>query len=191
MILYRSTLLILCLLILSSCRWFTDAGLPHIAGVNIQIPEGTPSFRLGYKHGCELIFYSRGNIFYRMRYKYNYDPTKNGDPEYRFGYSRGRTYCFNYIIYGASGPVGSFDMFLFPYKDSNGYVYGGFGADDYNNTVGGMFSGLGAPIQDNPANGFDAIFDVLQKGGGGSNSQTTFGGNPLWAGGSAGQFFGQ
>ena len=37
--------------------------------------------------------------------------------------------------------------------------------------------------------GFGGIFDVLQKGGSGSG-ESALGGNPLWSGGSKGQFLG-
>lgn len=174
----------------TSCRWFLDATSPFIMGGGFKVPPGTPAFQQGYRHGCSQIFYSRGNYFYRWRYKYEYDPKMNGNPEYRFGYARGRAYCFQYIINPASAATGSSDMYLFPHKEDSGFIGGGFGAMDYNTTVSGMFGGLGTPINVNPGNGFDAIFDVLQKGGSGSG-KTAFGADPFWAGGSSGQFFGQ
>lgn len=174
---------------MTSCRWFTDAGLSYIAGTNLPIPNGSQAFRLGYKHGCEQIFYSRGNVLYRTRYSYNYDPKLNGNTEYRFGYARGKSFCFNYVIQGVSGPVGGSDLYLFPYKDSSGFIAGGIAAGNYNDTVDSMFDGLGAPVNVT-GGGFDGIFNMLTKGGGGTG-KATFEGDPIWSGGSSGQFFGQ
>ncbi len=169
----------------TSCRWFSDADLSYIAGTNLPIPPGTPAFKLGYKHGCEQLFYSRGNGLYRSRYSYNYDPKLNGNTEYRFGYARGKSFCFNYVIQGSSGPVGGSDLYLFPNKDANGFVSGGIAAANYDSTAAGMFDGWGGPVD---SGGFDGIYvGVLQNAGSGA----VFTANPLWAGGSTGQFFGQ
>lgn len=185
--------LLLILILPSGCRWFTDAALPYMAWTKLPIPPGTPAFQLGYKHGCEQIVYSRGNMFYRSRYNYHYDPKMNGSPEYRFGYARGKSFCFNYVISPASGPHAAPDRFLFPYKEANGFISGGIVADSWENTTGpanaNMFSGVGAPIQVNPGNGLDALFTMwtsAERGG-----KSALGADPFWAGGSSGQFFGQ
>jgi hypothetical protein len=180
-------LLLFFLVQIDGCKWFTNAGTPYFKWTSFKIPQGTPAFQAGYKDGCSTVLYARGNVYYRTRYSYRYDPKMIGNPEYRFGHSRGYAWCFQQVVAGTSGPVGSFDKYLNP----GGYD-STFSAGNINDAWGGMFSGtnqagLDAPIKPNPANGFDAMFDVWSGGASGS----VFGANPLWAGGSKGQFFGQ
>ncbi len=176
-------LLLFLLIQVFGCKWITNSGTPYFEWTNFKIPQGTPAFQAGYKDGCSTVLYARGNVYYRTRYSYRYDPKMIGNSEYRFGHSRGYTWCFQQVVAGTSGPVGSFDKYLNP----GGYDPT-FNAGNINDAWGGMFGGgLDAPIKANPANGFDAMFDVWSGGSGGG----VFSANPLWAGGSKGQFFGQ
>lgn len=161
---------------------FGDGGLAMYAGINFKIPAGTPAFRKGYEDGCKTAIYTRGNILYRTFYKYQFDPKMIGNPEYRMGHSRGYGYCFPTTASAVTGPQSSFDRFINPYGyDST------FSAGNINDTWGGAFGGsMGGSLT---GSGFNGIFDVLQKGGSGTG-ESALGGNPLWAGGSRGQFLG-
>jgi hypothetical protein len=175
----KSCFLILLISGLGSCKWFTSAGSPTFAWTNIKVPEGTPVFKQGFKDGCSSSTYARGNSIYRMRYGFKFDPKLISNSEYRFGHQRGYTFCFLYMLQGDSGR-GSFDLYLFPQGNSDTWT-----AKDINSAWGGFFDGLSAPIQPG-GGGIDGIFSDLTAGGQGALS-----GNPLWAGGSHGQFFGQ
>lgn len=169
---------------LTSCRWFTEGfGSPFITMASFKLPNGSPAFQAGYKDGCNQIYYSRGNSFYRALHKYHYDTKMSGNKEYRFGYKRGISYCFNTVISGTAGPVGSADKYIFPVSDpanmtlteANGW-----------NAVTQLFGGLKAPGNPTGSN-LDSQYEVWSGGSGGA----VFTANPLWAGGSKGQFFGQ
>ncbi len=179
--------LILFLLLESlSCSWPGATSTSIIAWTNIKVPEGSPVFQQGFKDGCSTAYYSRGNVLYRSRYQYRYDAKLIGNPEYRFGHSRGYTWCFTNAASAIAGPNASWDRYLSPY----GYD-ATFNAGNVNNAWGGFFGN--GPLQwqsNNAGSGLDGIFDVLQKGGSGTTG-SAFGSNPLWAGGSKGQFFGQ
>ncbi len=181
------TLTIILALSLFSCKWFTSAGTPFFSGMMPKIPEGTPAFQQGFKDGCSSVLYARGNGAYRSIHDYRFDPKMIGNPEYRFGHSRGQSYCFQNIV----GPntIASFDRYILP--------HGNAGLDtapaDYESAWGGFFGGkggagkaLGDTMFDD--SGFDGIF-----GAWGANSPTgsALGANPLWAGDSKNQFFGQ
>ncbi len=179
-------LILLLLLGLSSCKWFSSISSPFLSLTNIKVPDGTPTFQAGFKDGCSTVVYSRGNEVYRRRYKYRYDPKMIGNPEYRFGHARGYSWCFQYMFSAATN-VGSFDRFLNP----GGYDKT-FDAGNINNAWDGFFGGgnsiWGSSVT-TPGAGLDSMMSVFQTGLDGK--QTTFGANPLWAGGSKGQFFGQ
>lgn len=176
----RFLLIMATVLTLSSCEWFTRASLPHTWMSDFQVPEdGTPIFKQGYRDGCSFLFYARGNGYYRFMHKYKYDPRLSGSNEYRLGYKRGISYCFNFIVPG----VYSIDKYLFRYDVS-------IKAGDYNETgfFGKQKGGLDAFIPQGGGGGLNSVFGAVQKGSGGG---TALGGNPLWAGGSKGQLFGQ
>ena len=173
------------LLILASCRWFKDAATPFLMGDYMRLPQGTPTFQQGYKDGCGTSLYTRGNVFYRTIHKINYNPKLIDNPEYRFGYSRGYTTCFQIVVGGASAPQASFDAYL-----NYGTTFDMSGGGNINNLWGGFFSnGIMQGDVTNSNVNLDSVVNIWQnaeRGGG-----TVFGSNPIWAGGSAGQFFGQ
>ncbi len=180
---------------MTGCKWFSSAGTTYYAWTNFKVPEGTPVFQQGFKDGCSTVLYARGNDFYHTRYKYKYDPTLIGNTEYRFGHQRGYTWCFQTVLSAVSGPNGAPDKFLFVYGNESW----GFDASpgDINNS--GLFGGQGGDSAFNsslttPGSGVNAMFDVFQKGtdstGVGGVGGTVFGTNPLWSGGSSGQFLG-
>jgi hypothetical protein len=173
---------ILLILNLNSCKWISDAGTPFYSMTGIKVPPGTPSFQKGFRDGCETVTYARGNPLYRTFYKgYRFDPKMVGNSEYRFGHSRGVSFCFMQVI---SNVHSSADNYLNYYDPT-------MAAQDYNTVGDGLFDGgVFSQSLTTPGNGIDGIFDVLQKGGGGTTG-SAFTSNPLWAGGSVGQFFGQ
>lgn len=164
-------------------------GTTYFSGFSYKIPQGTPAFQTGWKDGCETSSYSRGNIFYRTFRKHNYNTKMIGNPEYRFGYGRGYTWCFQNVVSGIGGPQASFDRALAPYADNKTYGYGVF--DTKADNIGVMWGGFfGSDIMSSGANeGWDASLGVLQKGGAGTGKSAF--GTILWEGGSKGQFFGQ
>ncbi len=182
----KVTLVLILLSLLSSCRWFGEATTPFFSWTNFKVPPGTPVFQQGYKDGCSTVLYARGNVFYRSRYSYKFDPKMIGNTEYRFGHSRGYSFCFQHVLASTSGPVGSFDKYLSPQGYDKTYNAGNIN-DTWDGALAndGVFSGSVTT----PGNGLNGIFDVLQKGGSGE-TRGVFDSNPLWAGGSKGQYFG-
>lgn len=177
------TLFFIILLFTSSCRWFSAAEMPFFMGGYVTPPQGTPIFVQGWKEGCNSSSYTRGNVFYKTIHHIQYDPKLIDNPEYRFGYARGYTTCFQIVVSGNSGPQASFDTFILP-QGAGTFDY--MKAGDINGTWGMFSSGIfqGDVTNSNfVENGFDGIVKVVGSG--------VINGNPLWAGGSAGQFFGQ
>lgn len=177
---YFRFLIVLVIFVLSSCAFFKEASTPYYAFTNFKVPDGTPAFRKGYADGCSSASYSRRNVFYRSKYGYKYDPKMIGNPEYRFGHSRGYSWCFQQSL-GQAGES-SFDRLLFPNAYDSTYSAG-----NVNDAWGGMFNGTqGKALGDVNSEGFDPLMGVLGYGSGGAIS-----GKALWEGGSSGQFFGQ
>lgn len=178
------------------CRYFTAASTPYYSWTNFKVPDGTPTFQKGYRDGCSSILYARGNDFYRSRYSYKYDTAMIGNTEYRFGYQRGWSWCFQTILAPQTGPRGGgLGKFLFVYGNES------YGFDSAPNSINstGLFGDIDgntafATSLSNPGSGVNAMFDVFQKGtdagGVGGKGETTFGTNPLWSGGSRGGFLG-
>jgi hypothetical protein len=173
---------------LSGCKWITTATTPVLMFSNVKVPDGSPAFQKGFRAGCETTLYSRGNVWFRTRYKYNYDPKMIGNPEYRFGHSRGYSACFHAIV-GAN--QSSFDRYIAPGTPAGGgFGYGVFDtkAVDIGGAWGGFFGDSGIQnIFNMSEGGMNGNFTLL-SGGGGKGALSD---NPLWAGGSSGQFFGQ
>ncbi len=168
---------ILILLSLTSCLWFTsDATDNFLRNFKVPNPPGSPIFKKGFKHGCSQILYSRGNYFYRFMFKYEYDTSLSYNKDYRFGYKRGYNACFLAII---ATKMPSFDKALFPTGGDNDIGIGFYSQTDYDATSG-MFGGILNDGIGGNVGGF-----VNNMNGGVLNQ------NPLWAGGSSGQFFGQ
>jgi len=174
-------LLIIFLLDLSGCKWFGAIGRPYLSFAGFKIPDGTPAFQQGFKDGCSTSLYSRGNVLYRNRYGYRYDPKMIGNPEYRFGHSRGYTWCFQQVVTGYGGPNSSFDKIIQPhgYDDT-------FSAGNINSAWGGFFATPAPNVINIENGGLDGVMTVF-----GSGANSAFGANPIWAGNSKGQLFGQ
>jgi hypothetical protein len=123
-----------------------------------------------------------------MTRKHGYNPKMIGNPEYRFGYGRGYTWCFQNVLGGIAGPQASFDKAIAPYADNTNFGYGVFDtkAADMSANWSGFFGGnvFNSMATDN--NSWDGVWGVVQTGGG-----KTVLGTVLWEGGSSGQFFGQ
>ena len=172
-------------LTLSNCNWLTATDSTFFSFSNIKIPPGTPTFQKGFKDGCESSSYARGNIFYRTKYKYKYDPKMIGNNEYRFGHSKGYGFCFQYMLSTVSGPQTSFDKFLLPYDYDTT-----FNATNINDAWDGLFnSSGGGPMGvslSNPANGLNAIFDYQKSAGG--TGRGALDSHPLWTSGNKGLF---
>ena len=183
-VLLRALLLVI-FLHLGGCRWFTSAGIPYFRGLDFKVPEGTPTFQKGYKDGCSTILFARGNGMYRDRYEYRFDPKMIGNPEYRFGHSRGQSWCFQNLI--GPNPLASADRYLSPYKGDGYGVFEMAGSD-----IGGAWDGM---FGSGAANGMSNVTGASLNGifgawaGGGDTS--VLGANPIWAGNSKGQIFGQ
>lgn len=164
---------------ITSCRWFTgDATEVFLRNFGVPNPPGSPIFKKGFKHGCSQILYSRGNYFYRLMYKYEYDTSLNYNKDYRFGYKRGYNVCFLAII---SSKMPSFDKALFPAGGGNDAGTGFYSQTNYNKTSG-MFDGI---LNSTFGGDINGVVENLGSGG------SVIDAHPLWAGGSSGQIFGQ
>jgi len=172
-------LLVLSILSLNSCRWFTsDATDNFLRNFNVPKPPGTKIFQQGFKDGCSQILYSRGNFFYRTMFSYRYDTSLNYNKDYRFGYKRGYNACFLSII---ASKIPSFDKALFPAGGGNDIGTGFYSQTNYDNTSG-MFDGT---LNSSFGGDVNGVLENLGSGGGVMSE------NPLWAGNSKGQIFGQ
>lgn len=182
MFIIRALTIIVLLFSISGCRWKDIVGTPFAGFTKIKIPRGTPAFRKGFRDGCLSGEYSRGNQFYRTNSGFNFDPKMIGNSEYLFGHKRGYSVCFVKFAGTSDGPNTSFDRALNP----GGYDET-FNAQDVNTAWGGMFGGLNSSLKGSNM-GINGIFSVWD---GGSYGSSVLGTNPLWAGGSKGQIFGQ
>lgn len=177
----KKLILILALLQLSSCEWFKHIGSPFYAWTKIKVPDGTPAFQQGFRDGCSTSTYGRSNVLYKNLYGYKYDPAMIGNSEYRFGHSRGYTWCFQQSLSGVSGPNASWDRYISPY----GYD-ATFSSGDIGNAWGGFFGGTGGSLGASVGGDVGGFMGTLTNSGG-----SVMNSNPLWAGGSSGQIFGQ
>lgn len=180
---FTKTLLIIIVLSLTSCRWFGEGATKQfLRNFKIPTPPGSPNFKKGFLNGCGQTLYSRGNFFYRMMYKYEYDTSLNYNKDYRFGYKRGYNVCFLRII---ATKMGSADRLLFPNADGNDIGTGFYSVTNYNDNTSGMFIGVDSPV--GPGGDINGVFEMWSEGDNGGVFQA----NPIWAGNSKGQFFGQ
>ncbi len=172
-------LLILVALNLTSCRWFTsDATDNFLRNFKVPSPPGSPVFKKGFKHGCSSILYSRSNFFYRTMFKYEYDTSLRYNKDYSFGYKRGYNACFLAII---TSKVPSFDKALFPMASGNDIGMGFYNQTNYDHTSG-MFDGI---LNMGFGGNVNGVVENLGSG------DSVLDSNPIWAGNSKGQFFGQ
>jgi len=174
-------LVILILLQLTSCKWFGKIGSPFYSMTNFKVPDGTPAFQQGFRDGCSTSTYARSNVLYRNRYGYKYDPKMIGNSEYRFGHSRGYAWCFQQSLSGSTGPVGSWDKYLHP----GGYD-STFSSANIGSAWDGFFGGHGGSLGHAAGGDVGGFMGTLTNSGG-----SVMNSNPLWAGGSSGQIFGQ
>ena len=185
-------LLILILSQVTSCKWFTTAGMTGLAWGNFKVPKGSPSFQQGFKDGCSTASYARGNVWFRTRYNYRYDPKMIADTAYRLGHSRGYSWCFMQARQKTTGPNTSPDSVLLPF---------GRGAAidttprDLGHAWGGFFDGLGGAPLNPTGSGLDGAFSILQKGIGDDGEVGTGGsvfspGNMIWSGENSVRFMG-
>ena len=156
---FRSAhLIFVATLVISGCQWFRGADTTFFSGTNIKIPEGTPTFKKGFRDGCESVLSSRGNTFYRARYKgFKYDPRLIDDSEYKFAVSRGYGFCFNYIIRFINDS-GSDEYIVSP-----SYFDWSLGSVD--NTIVGKNENLGFGLNQSVAdnNIFSSVFDFTRS----------------------------
>ena len=174
-------LLLFSLLGLSSCAWFgKSATKSFLRNSNVPMPPGSPLFQRGFEVGCAQILYSRGNFFYRTLFGYHYDTALNYNKDYRFGYKRGYNACFITVI---ATKIPSFDRALFPSIGAGGNDIGtGFYSQTNYDDTSGMFGGI---LNSSVGGDVNGVVENAGSGGG------VFSANPLWAGNSKGQFFGQ
>ena len=184
----RLILLILISFSFISCKLLTIPFKSSFAPLsNFKVPPGTPAFKSGYKDGCSSVLYSRGNMFYRSRYEYRYDPNMIDNTEYKFGYSKGGNWCFTHIVgISPDNVLGPGDGLSSLYPNGANAMFD-MSPNSMDNAWGGMFgSGLSSPIDTNSTpGGLNAIFDVYQKGISGGQAGaggSVFGSNPLWSG---------
>jgi hypothetical protein len=190
----KKYLLIILLTFTGCSRWFSYAETPFLAGTVMKVPEGTPIFQKGFKNGCATSLSARASGFYRDRYKHYYDPKLIDNPEYKFGYSRGYGYCFQYTVAGGHTLLGSADTYIY----ARGTPFS-MGTGDWQDTIN-----YGKGNWSNPfgfsGGGIDSIWSVVQKGKGGGNGPSTnktaegesaFSGHPLWGTWQNNQIFGQ
>lgn len=172
----------------AGCRWFSSAGTPYFSGLSYKIPEGTTAFKKGYKDGCSSILYARGSTLYRTLNDYSFDPKMIGNPEYRFGHSRGQSWCFQNLI--GPNPIASFDRYILPHGGAADKGVFDMRATNINSAWGGMLNNEGDSVWGGNLGGNvnSTVFGVINYGTDGSTSAFS---NPLWGGGSAGQLFGQ
>ena len=177
----KKIILTILLLQLCGCEWFKHIGSPFYAWTNIKVPDGTPAFQKGFKDGCSTSTYGRSNVFYKNKYGYKYDPAMIGNSEYRFGHSRGYTWCFQQSLAGDTGPNASWDRYIL----QAGYD-STFSSGDIGGAWSGFFGGSGGSLGGAVGGDVGGFVGALTNSGTGAT-----GSNPLWAGGSSGQIFGQ
>jgi hypothetical protein len=178
---FKIIILIIFTVNLSSCRWFSGSGAPFLAGTRINTPPGTPKFKKGFEDGCGTVIYARGNVLYRNLYKHNFDPKLIDDSEYSFGYKRGYSYCFQYMI-GPTGQVGGgADTYLWR-RDPSSFSQG-MGKGNIDNTVNYGALNWWAP------GSLDGVIDQTENSSSGLGG--VFTSYPTWGTPSTGQIFGQ
>jgi hypothetical protein len=170
---------IILILTLSGCKLFSGSSRYVFANMNYAIPDGTPTFKQGWKDGCENGIFSRGNTLYRTKYSgFKYTTELIDNPEYKFAYGRAYGYCFTMNTAGAH--TGGFDSFI--YARGTPFDMGRGNIDDTVNYETGSWK--------NPLNvkhkGVNGNFDAIQSPKGFS----VFGSHPLYGTPNDNQIFG-
>jgi hypothetical protein len=174
-------IIFLTLSFLSSCKLFTGSSLSHLAFTNFKVPDGTPIFQKGYSDGCQNGLFSRGNMLYRTRYGiggFKYDADYIDNPEYRFGVSRGYSYCFTYNTAGRM--VRPMDEYLY----GKGTQFN-MGRNSYNKSLQ-YESGSWSNAANVKHGGVNGIFSAVTK----PKGFTAMGSHPLFGTPNSNQLFG-
>lgn len=154
----KRVVILLVFLTLSNCQWFRAADTTFLSGTDIKVPEGSPTFKKGFRDGCETVLSSRGNTYYRTKYSgFRYDPKLIKDAEYKFAVSRGYGFCFNYIIRFLN--AGSDDYIVAP--SNFDWSLGSIDEMMSDGEPGGLGFGLDKSVADN--NIFSDIFDFTRS----------------------------
>jgi hypothetical protein len=175
----KKIFLLIILISLGNCKFFTGARSYFYLGTKYAIPDGTPIFQKGYRNGCENGIYSRGNVLYRSKYhNFNYDYSLINNPEYKFGYAKGYGYCFTTNTSGNQS-AGGFDVFIY----AKGLPFD-MGRNSIDNTVNYETGHWKNPFAS--GKGINGIADAVQSPKGFS----AFGTHPLYGTSNKEQIFG-
>ena len=155
----------------------------YLSMTNFKVPDGTPIFQEGYKDGCGTILGARSTSLYRMKYAgYKRNPDYIDNPEYNFGYSKGWSYCFNYIVGAGYFGQGGSDQYIFgkgPQFD--------MGRGNWDSTINYETGTWNNPTSsEGGSNSVDGIWGEFQAPKGFS----VFGGHPLYGTSNNTQIFG-
>jgi hypothetical protein len=165
------------LIIISACK------SSYLAMTNFKVPDGTPMFQEGYRDGCSTMLGMRSTVLYRMKYNgYKYNPDYIDNPEYKFGYSRGYSYCFNYIVGAGYFGQGAADTYI----TGKGTPFP-MGTDNWNNTVNYQEGSWTDAMNVGGYGGTNGVWSYLQSSEKGGFS--TMGSHPLY-GTNSSQIFG-
>ncbi|PIR39249.1 MAG: hypothetical protein COV35_01665 [Alphaproteobacteria bacterium CG11_big_fil_rev_8_21_14_0_20_39_49] len=89
---YKKIFIILILLSGASCSMINEP--PSIfAGMENKAPDGTPTFRTGWKSGCETGLKVSGNTHYKIVHSFEFDPEKIENDEYNEAWYLGFDHC--------------------------------------------------------------------------------------------------
>jgi hypothetical protein len=81
-------------ILLSGCSYITHPtpfGIYN--GMRDGAPEGTESFREGWKAGCESGMSALGSLHYKFTHHYTYDEARLNDEEYYSAWKNGFRHC--------------------------------------------------------------------------------------------------
>ena len=84
----------LCLLGLTACQSITNptpVGLYR--GMKDQAPEGSDTFKHGWKEGCESGISAMGSLHYKAAHHFEYDPSMLNSNEYHNAWRLAFRYC--------------------------------------------------------------------------------------------------
>jgi hypothetical protein len=173
----KKTFLIAMILLLNSCS------SSFLSMTSFKVPDGTPLFQEGWRDGCSTQLGVRSTSFYRMKYAgYKRNPDYIDNPEYNFGYSKGYSYCFNYIVGGAYFGQGGSDSYIYGKGTQFDMTRG-----NWNNTVNYETGTWNNPIAgEGGSTTINGIWDEFQQ----PKSFTLFGSHPIYGTPNSTQIFG-